>query len=119
MALKLNNFLNSYEKVPLTAIKDVNLMSRVDEKFVFHQSKLYDILSEVSNCYKIVTINNKVIQEYNTKYLDTVDKLFFHQHHNGQYSRNKVRFREYVGSCLLYTYPSTRDKRPSRMPSSA
>ena len=102
MALKLNNFLNSYEKVPLTAIKDVNLMSRVDEKFVFHQSKLYDILSEVSNCYKIVTINNKVIQEYNTKYLDTVDKLFFHQHHNGQYTRNKVRFREYVGSGLCF-----------------
>ena len=39
-------------------------MSRVDEKFVFHQSKLYDILSEVSNCYKIVTINNKLKKLY-------------------------------------------------------
>ena len=102
MALNLNDFLNSYEKVPLTAIKDVNLMSRVDEKFVFHQSKLYDILSEVSNYYKIVTIKNEVLQAYSTKYLDTVDRLFFNQHHNGQYTRNKVRFREYVGSGLFF-----------------
>ena len=53
MSLNFNNFLNSYEKVPLAAIKDVNLMSRVDEKFVFHQSQLSDIISQISRYYKI------------------------------------------------------------------
>ena len=102
MSLNFNNFFNSYEKVPLAAIKEVNLMSRVDEKFVFHQSQLSDIISQISRYYKIVIIDKKMIQEYNTHYLDTIDKLFFHQHHNGQYTRNKVRFREYVDSGLCF-----------------
>ena len=102
MPLTFTKFFNSYEKVPLEAIKNVNLMSRVDEKFVFHQSKLSDILSQISYYYKIVTINNKMVQKYNTQYLDTIDKLFFHQHHNGQYTRNKVRFREYIDSGLCF-----------------
>ena len=102
MSLNFNNFLNSYEKVPLADIKDVNLMSRVDEKFVFHQSQLSDIISQIASYYKIVTVDEKMVQQYNTHYLDTTDKLFFHQHHNGQYTRSKVRFREYVDSGLCF-----------------
>ena len=40
-----SHLFKSFNKVDLNAIKNVSLMSRVDEKFVFHESKLFDILS--------------------------------------------------------------------------
>ena len=44
-----------------------------------------------------------------------------HSHYHWSYSGSSVSFRDTAGStsCLLYTSPSPRDKRQSRMPSSA
>ncbi len=94
--------LSSFDKVPLEEINNVKLMSRVDEKFVFHESMLSRIISETSPYYSIVTVNNKMIQEYNTHYFDTFDKMFFKHHHNNFYSRYKVRFRKYVSSGICF-----------------
>ncbi len=102
MSKDYSHLFKSFNKVDLNAIKNVSLMSRVDEKFVFHESKLFDILSQLSKHYNILLINNKMVQEYHTLYLDTDDRLFFHQHHNGYYARNKVRFRKYVDSGLCF-----------------
>ena len=102
MVIDLQTILSPYKKVPLESISNVKLMSRVDEKFVFHQSKLPGIISESLPYYNIVTVNNKLIQEYNTYYFDTIDKTFFNHHHNNFYSRNKVRFREYVDSGIFF-----------------
>lgn len=80
----------------------MELMTRVDEKFIFHQQKLESVLDQISSVYKIVSFDNNFIQDYKTKYLDSADRIFYNQHHNGRYSRYKIRFREYVNSNLSY-----------------
>ena len=80
----------------------MELMTRVDEKFIFHQQKLESVLDQISSFYKIVSFDNNFIQDYKTKYLDSADRIFYNQHHNGRYSRYKIRFREYVNSNLSY-----------------
>ena len=47
-------------------------------------------------------MNGQKIQTYKSLYFDTEDKVFFLQHHNSRVNRNKVRFREYVGSGLVF-----------------
>ena len=52
--------------------------------------------------YKILEINNQLIHSYKSLYYDTEDRKFYLDHHNNRVNRNKVRFREYVGSNLTF-----------------
>ena len=54
----------------------MELMTRVDEKFIFHQQKLESVLDLISSFYKIVSFDNNFIQDYKTKYLDSADRIF-------------------------------------------
>ena len=67
-------------------------------KFVFKKQILFPLLSELSDYYNVLTIENEQIQEYQSLYYDTVDRVFFIQHHNDRVNRNKVRFRKYKSS---------------------
>jgi hypothetical protein len=86
-------------------------MNRVDTKFVFNKNKLEDLLSSLKNHYDILDINNQRIHSYKSLYYDTVDNKFFIHHHNGRVNRNKVRFREYVGSGLSFLEVKTKNNK--------
>ena len=81
---------------------DVKLMSRTDTKFAFNTSKLPDLLLKLSEHYKVLEIDKERIHDYKSLYFDTDDRKFFLDHHNGRVNRNKIRFREYVGSGLTF-----------------
>ena len=52
---------------------------------------------------------------YNHQYLQaSIDAI-----HNGEFDIRSINRGDYTSVCLLYTSPSPRDKRQSRMPSSA
>ena len=81
---------------------DVKLMSRTDTKFVFNFSRLPEFLEKLSPFYKVLLIDGNLIHDYKSLYFDTEDRKFYIEHHNRRVNRNKVRFREYVGSGLTF-----------------
>ena len=91
-----------FSPINLNEMDNVKLMSRSDTKFAFQISKLPILLKEMLQFYKVLEINGKLIHDYKSLYFDTIDRKFYLDHHNGRVNRNKVRFREYVGSDLTF-----------------
>ncbi|MBT5353974.1 MAG: polyphosphate polymerase domain-containing protein [Flavobacteriales bacterium] len=100
MNLKLE--LNKFETITLSEMDDVKLMSRTDTKFVFNFSRIPEFLEKLSQFYRVLSIDGNLIHDYKSLYFDTEDRKFYIEHHNRRVNRNKVRFREYVGSGLTF-----------------
>lgn len=100
MNLKLE--LNKFETITLSEMDDVKLMSRTDTKFVFNFLRLPEFLEKLSPFYKVLLIDGNLIHDYKSLYFDTEDRKFYIEHHNRRVNRNKIRFREYVGSGLTF-----------------
>lgn len=91
--------LERFEPYGLNDLSNANLMSRVDTKFVFHISKLADLLNAVKDEYSVLSIDDRRISRYSSMYFDTDNLLFYSLHHQGHSNRHKVRIRHYVDSC--------------------
>ena len=88
--------------ISLDEMDDVKLMSRTDTKFAFKANKMPLLLQELLPFYRILAIDGKLIHDYKSLYYDTDNRKFYLDHHNGRVNRNKIRFREYVGSKLTF-----------------
>ncbi len=100
--MDLNSCLDKFKPISLEEMKNVKLMNRMDQKFVFQMNDLSFLLNKLHASYNILEVEGQKIQRYKSLYFDTEDKVFFLQHHNSRVNRNKVRFREYVGSGLVF-----------------
>jgi len=100
--MNIQSYLGKFNTVSLSDIKSVTLMNRVDIKFAFSIQKLPAVINDLAEYYNLLEVDGNKIQEYKSLYYDTVDRIFFLQHHNDRVNRNKVRFREYVGSGLVF-----------------
>ena len=100
--MNINSYLDEFNSVSLDEIKNVKLMHRMDQKFVFQIHDLFSLLEKLYDSYNVLEVNGEKVQTYKSLYFDTEDKVFFLQHHNSRVNRNKVRFREYVGSGLVF-----------------
>ncbi len=100
--MEINTCLNQFKPISLKEMNSVSLMNRMDVKFLFKKSQLPILLSHLTSHYNILKIKNKIIQDYKSLYFDTPDRFFYMAHHNRRVNRNKVRFREYVGSDLIF-----------------
>tara|TARA_X000000368_G_C22983554_1_gene691041 strand:+ start:124 stop:870 length:747 start_codon:yes stop_codon:yes gene_type:complete len=98
----INKIISDFSKISLSEMDDVKLMSRTDTKFTFNISKLPNLILKLSEHYKVLEIDKERIHDYKSLYFDTDDRKFFLDHHNGRVNRNKIRFREYVGSGLTF-----------------
>ena len=81
---------------------EVKLMSRTDTKFAFQADKLPVLLEKLIPFYRILDIKGELIHDYKSLYYDTDDRRFYTDHHNQRVNRNKIRFREYIGSGLTF-----------------
>ena len=88
--------------ISLSEMDDVKLMSRTDTKFAFKANKMPLLLQQLMPFYRVLVINGELIHDYKSLYYDTEDRKFYLDHHNGRVNRNKIRFREYVGSKLTF-----------------
>ena len=61
--------------------------------------------------YRILNINNKLIHDYKSLYYDTSENKFYLDHHNNRVNRNKIRFREYVDSGLVFLEIKTKNNK--------
>ena len=98
----LSDIISDFTTISLDDMDGVKLMSRTDTKFAFKLCKLPLLLKKLIPFYRILDIKGKLIHDYKSLYYDTDDRRFFIDHHNQRVNRNKVRFREYVGSGLTF-----------------
>ncbi|MBN1922137.1 MAG: polyphosphate polymerase domain-containing protein [Anaerolineae bacterium] len=98
----LSNLLSQMPPVGLGEIQDVALLRRFDTKIVLREDQLTRILAQLRDAYNVLEIAGQRIHRYHTLYFDTPTLTFYHQHHNGQRNRYKVRIRTYEDSGLAY-----------------
>ncbi|MCF8372409.1 MAG: polyphosphate polymerase domain-containing protein [Bacteroidales bacterium] len=100
-----------FEAIGLGEMDEVSFLRRSDTKYVFHISKLEKFLSLLCEKYKVLEIDGKRVQEYETHYFDTPGFDMFRLHHNGKRDRFKVRTRQYVNSGIFFLEVKKKDNK--------
>ena len=54
----IDSILNDFKHITLDDLKKVQLLDRIDTKYVFNQNHLPNLLNELKPKYKILKINN-------------------------------------------------------------
>lgn len=98
----IQQIADSYRPIGLQEMDAVQLLNRMDTKFLISIDGLAAVLNEVSGAYRCLQVNGMMGADYKTLYYDTPDLDCYFDHHNGRIFRNKVRKREYVGSDLCF-----------------
>jgi hypothetical protein len=95
LSTAVQTLLDTYREVSLEDIGSLRFMDRVDTKFVFRAGLLPVLVGSLKESYSVLEIGGLRAFRYNTRYMDTADFLFFHQHVTGRLARHKIRFRNY------------------------
>lgn len=98
----ISDIISNFEHISLSEMDNVKLMTRTDTKFAFKFVKLPGLLNKMTPYYRVLSIDGELIHDYKSLYFDTNERKFYLDHHNGRVNRNKIRFREYVGSNLTF-----------------
>ena len=98
----LPQIVADFSPISLDEMDDVKLMNRTDTKFAFKANKMPLLLQKLLPFYRVLAIDGELIHDYKSLYYDTDNRKFYLDHHNGRVNRNKIRFREYVGSKLTF-----------------
>ena len=93
---QLARLLARFEPISLAEMDGVALLDRADTKFVMREDHLLSVLAQLSHHYRVLDIDGRRLNHYQTLYFDTPDFAFFRRHHAGALNRYKVRSREYV-----------------------
>ena len=100
--MNISDIVSNFDCISLSQMDNVKLMNRTDTKFAFAYNKLAMLFKKMQPYYRILDINGKLIHDYKSLYYDTKERKFYIDHHNQRVNRNKIRFREYVGSNLTF-----------------
>ncbi len=101
----MSNFfqiVSNFQPISLSEMDGVKLMSRTDTKFAFKANKLPLLIQKMTPFYRVLSIDGELVHDYKSLYFDTANRKFYLDHHNRRVNRNKIRFREYVGSGLTF-----------------
>jgi hypothetical protein len=101
-AVKANHSLESYAPINLAEMKAVALLKRVDTKYILPTRQLFQALGNLKDQYRVLEVHGSRLNRYHNLYFDTSNFDLYHQHHNGQRDRYKVRSRQYVDTRLDY-----------------
>ena len=91
-----------FDTIELSEMKEIQLMNRIDTKFIASRSALVEILQMATESYRMQIINNKRIAIYDTLYFDTQECDMYLLHHNRKLKRQKIRTRTYVESAITF-----------------
>lgn len=94
--------LTKFQPITLDEMKEVELMNRIDTKFVIGRTDFNRILPELAEGYRTLEIEGTRMSAYSTQYFDTPEYRFYLDHHNGRGLRHKVRIRNYIESGLYF-----------------
>ncbi len=99
---KIDELVKDLQPVSLSEMDGVKLMDRTDSKFILAFDNLIPVLKNLSDQYRILTINKLRVFNYRTDYFDTPELSMYTDHHNGKLNRFKIRQREYVESNIRF-----------------
>ncbi len=99
---QLADILAHFKPITLSEMDGVQLMNRLDTKFMFHSNELSDFLHDLEKNYRVLEVEGHRQSRYKTLYYDTLDFKFFTEHQNGKRHRFKIRKREYVESQISF-----------------
>ncbi len=102
MRKQIESILEKMSPITLEEMKDIQLMDRVDSKFVIPMRHLPELLEAMSSDFMVQTKEDTKIAPYTTQYFDTSDLKFFSMHQNGKLNRQKIRIRTYTDSNLSF-----------------
>ena len=97
-----NVYQKVFEPVALDELDNSLFMKRYETKYLFSPEILHSVLDGLADSYRIISINNHFLQDYETLYFDTPDFKFYLDHQNGKLNRYKVRFRKYPVSESMF-----------------
>lgn len=100
--------LDSFDPISLADIKAVQLMSRIDQKYLTSLRQLPELLQRIAGSYYVQRIGGEAEADYRTLYFDTADLAMYTQHHNRKLHRQKLRVRTYRST--LTTFFELKDK---------
>lgn len=98
----ISKLTTAFKSISLSEMDSVQLMNRVDTKFIINNSQLSELLEMALPDYRIVEIDGKRIIPYSTIYFDTDNTEMYLMHHNGKLNRHKVRMRSYIDSGISF-----------------
>ncbi len=94
--------LDKFNHVSQSNLEKVELLDRIDFKYVFELQKLPEVLSKLPIAYDLLLTGNKGIGKYESHYFDTENFQMYLNHHNGLVNRHKIRFRKYLDTGTTY-----------------
>jgi VTC domain len=94
--------LHEFQSVSLKELEQVALLDRMDTKYVFTKSQLFDFLVVLKQHYNILEIDGNRMFNYESLYFDTQRFSLYNMHYCGRMNRYKVRLRKYVESNLSF-----------------
>ena len=98
----IRKILGTFSPISLNGLEEVNMLNRIDTKFVFHINQFAEILEEIKDDYYALEIDGNRLFAYESLYFDTDDYQLYRFHHNGKLNRLKVRYRKYIDSGLVF-----------------
>lgn len=99
---QIEGILKTFQPISLKEMDSVELMNRIDSKYIFSINLLPEILNESKAYFKVLEINNERLFRYTTTYYDTPDLSFFRNHITGRINRHKIRHRTYESTGISY-----------------
>lgn len=103
MPLKeIQKITESFDPIGLVDMDKVQLMNRVDTKFVFSLNELEHFLPLLKDHYFILNVEGVLLSDYESLYFDDKNFSFYINHHKKKVDRFKVRYRKYVHSDLSF-----------------
>lgn len=98
----LETLMGQFDPITLKEMDDVALLDRTDTKYVLQMGHLQHALAQLTDCYRVLTVQGNRLNHYQTVYFDTPTFDLYTRHHDGSKNRYKVRSREYVDSHLAF-----------------
>ncbi|MBL7951924.1 MAG: polyphosphate polymerase domain-containing protein [Flavobacteriales bacterium] len=99
---KQHPIIARFDPISLAEMDGVKLQDRVDTKYVFAESRMNEVLEAMLPHYRLLEVEGVRGTSYRSLYFDTADLQHYQAHHNKRTFRSKVRFREYLGSGLVF-----------------
>jgi hypothetical protein len=94
--------LDEMDTITLPEMKGIQLMNRIDTKYMANVDFLPALLYKAKNHYRVQIVKNTPIGQYQTLYYDTKDIQMYTVHHNRILTRQKIRARTYLNSQISF-----------------
>ncbi len=100
--MDLGHILGKFRPIALKEMDAVELINRIDTKFVFHVSLLQQLLPSLMEAYQVLEIDGIRMHPYETLYFDDAQLSLYLHHHNQRGNRYKLRLRKYGSSSICF-----------------